>query len=84
MYHRFLLHSCVGGHLGGSQVLAANTGVLCIFLSYSLDCELFAIKLFVGQALRHRCRQQARGHTGKRKGWDELRVTLTYIHAEVK
>ena len=42
--------------------------------------QMVLMNMFAGQEYRHRCRKWACGHSGERRGWDELRVRLKYIH----
>ena len=47
--------------------------------------KMVLINLFAEQKMRHRQREQTYGHSGGRRGWDELRCSIeTYALLYVK
>ena len=41
--------------------------------AYMESRKMVLMNLFAGQQKRHRHREQACGHSGERRGWDDLR-----------
>ena len=45
--------------------------------------KIVLMNLFAGQQWRHRHKEQTFGHSGERKGWDDLREKHCNIHITV-
>ena len=46
--------------------------------------KMVKMSLCAGQQRRHRHKEQTFGLSGRRRGWDDLRVALKHIHYHVK